>query len=418
VLGGKSEIIAGLDIGTTKVCLIIGQVDRYGTIDILGVGTSPSHGLKRGIVVDLESTIASIEQARKKAEAMANCKVDSVYVGIAGGHISSLNNRGIVTVNSEDREISLADINRVLDSAKNISLAAEREIIHILPREFIVDGYGGIKDPLGMAGLRLEVEAHLITGASTAILNVAKSVKKAGLNIKEIVLQPVASAEAVLTPAEKELGVILVDIGGGTTDLAIFSRGNIWHTAVLPIGGNHVTNDLAIGLRTPLSNAENLKIKHGQALNYLVDPREVIEVISASEKEIRSIEKSFLSEIIEARMQEIFGLVAMEIRRSGYKDYVAGGIVITGGASLMPGLPELVSKRLGLPVRIGLPGNIKGGIEEINSPVYATGVGLVQYGINYDLRMIEEENEEENDLDVPLLENVWQHIKNWFKEFF
>lgn len=415
-MGEKGEIIAGLDIGTTKICLIIGEVDRHGIIDILGVGTSPSHGLKRGIVIDLESTVNSIEQARKNAEAMAGCKIDSVYVGIAGGHISSLNNRGVVTVISEDREISSDDLNRVLESTKNISLSSDREIIHVLPREFIVDGYGGIKDPLGMSGLRLEVEAHIITGASTAIANVAKSVKRAGLGIEEIVLQPVASAEAVLTPAEKELGVILVDIGGGTTDIAIFSRGNIWHTAVLPIGGNHVTNDIAIGLRTSLSKAEGLKINHGQALSYLVDPREFIEVISASEREVRGVERSFLSEIIEARMQEIFGLVAMEVKRSGYKDYVAGGIVITGGASLLPGLADLVSKRLGLPVRVGYPANIRGVIEGISSPVYATAVGLVQYGVNYGVELGHEEKE--NEEEIPLLENVWQYIKNWFKDFF
>lgn len=413
VLVGKREIIAGLDIGTTKVCLVLGEVSRDGSIEIIGVGTSPSRGLKRGMVVDLESTISSIQEARRKIEALADIKVDSVYIGIAGGHISSLNNRGKVAINKDSREITSGDIKMVLEAAKSISLAFDREIIHILPRDFIVDGYDGIKDPVGMSGLSLEVEAHVITGVSTAIDNVAKSVKRSGLNINEIVLQPIASSEAVLTQAEKELGVILVDIGGGTTDIAIFSKGNIWHTAVLPVGGNHVTNDIAIGLRTPLFKAEELKIKYGQALSYFVDPREIIEVTSASERDTRNVERVFLSEIIEARMQEIFGLVAMEIKRSGYRDYLAGGVVITGGASLMPGLTELVKKRLGLPVRIGAPEKIKGLVENINSPVYATAIGLIRYGFNYGSSFLEEEEEE-----TPILENVWQAIRNWFKDFF
>lgn len=414
VVVGKREIIAGLDIGTTKICLIIGEMDKDGKIDIIGVGTSPSHGLKRGIVVDLENTVSSIEQARRKAEAMAGFKIDSVYVGIAGGHISSLNNRGAVNVIGENKEVSAEDVNRVLEAAKAISIASDREIIHILTREFIVDGYDEIKEPIGMSGLRLEVEAHIITGASTAIENVAKSVRKAGLKINEIVLQPVASAEAVLTPAEKELGVILVDIGGGTTDIAIFNRGKIWHTAVLPIGGNHVTTDIAIGLRTSLPRAEKLKIRYGQALSYFVDPREVIEVTSTSEEETRTVERSFLSEIIEARIQEIFSLVIMEIKRSGYRDYLSGGIVITGGSSLMPGLSELVTKRLGLPVRIGTPAGIKGTVEDLDHPTYATAVGLVGYGSKYG-SILEVPPEED---EIPILDNVWQVIKNWFKDFF
>lgn len=412
---GKREIIAGLDIGTTKVCLIVGQLRRDQSIEVIGLGTSPSRGLKRGMVVDIESTILSIEEAIKKAEFLTECEIDSVYIGIAGGHISSVNNKGIISLSKEDREIKQHHINQVLDEAQSINIAFDREIVHVLPREFVVDGCIGIKDPIGMSGLALEVEAHIITGVSTAIENVAKSVQKAGLNIKEIVLQPLASAEAVLTTAEKELGVILVDIGGGTTDIAIFSKGNIWHTAVIPVGGNHVTNDIAIGLRTSLAQAEELKIKYGQALSYFVDPREIIEVVSASEKEVKQVERAFLSEIIEARMQEIFGLVTMEIKKSGYKDYLAGGVVITGGSSLIPGLTELVKKRMGLSVRIGFPEKIYGLVENISSPVYATAVGLVRYGFNYGYNRENRWGQEEN---TPILGGVWQVLRNWFKDFF
>lgn len=406
----KREIIAGLDIGTTKVCLVLAQLYNDNTLGIVGIGTSTSWGLQRGMVVDLESAVDSVKQALKKTKITTDIPIDSVYVGIAGAHIFSINNRGKITIEQEVKE---EDITAVLEKAKNIDLPLDRKIIHVLPREFIIDGYGGVKDPTGMAGFSMEVEAHIITGASTAIENIAKSVKKAGLKIEEIVLQPVASAEAVLTQAEKELGVVLVDIGGGTTDIAIFHKGNIWHTAVLPLGGNHVTNDIAIGLRTSLLEAENLKIKYGHALSYLIDPREKIDVVSASQKEVRQVERTFLSEIIEARMEEIFSLIVGEVKKSGYKDYLAGGVVITGGASLLPGLTKLVEKKLGLPARLGIPEQVHSMLDEVNSPIYATAVGLIRYGFNYASCKEEEKQEETSSL----LDNFWQKVKKWFSDF-
>ncbi len=403
------EIVVGLDIGTTKICAIVGEISDEG-IDIIGIGTHPSKGLRKGVVVNIESTVGSIRRAIEEAEAMAGTEISHVYTGIAGGHIKGFGSRGVVAL--KDKEVREADIARVIEQAKTVNIPVDREVIHVLPQEFIVDDQGGIKEPLGMAGYRLEAKVHIVTGAVASAQNIVKCANKTGLNVADIVLQPLASSEAVLTDEEKELGVCLVDIGGGTTDIAIFSGGSIVHTAVIALGGNNLTNDIAVGLRTPVHEAERIKQKFGCSMASLVDKQDMIEVPSVGGREPRVMGRQILCEILEPRVEEIFQLVHREIERNGFAELLTSGVVITGGSTLLPGMTELAEEVMGVPVRRGTPRGIGGLVDVVKSPIYATGVGLVVYGAKHqDRRMfrIREEN---------VFKKVKGRMREWLEEVF
>ncbi len=373
--------VAGLDIGTTKVCAIVGEVDEDGEVHVVGAGTAPSTGIRRGVVVDLESTAGAIEQAVEHAERMAGVKIPSAYVAVSGEHITSADSRGVVAVARGDHEIADADVARVVDAARMAALpASDREIIHLLPRDFVVDGQDGVKRPTGMFGTRLEVEAHIVTGVATALANVAKCAQRAGVEVESMVLEPLASAEAVLTPAERDLGVVVADLGGGTTSVGVFANGGLCHVAILPVAGAHLTSDIAVGMRTPMPEAEKLKIRWGAATPASVAEGEMIEVFSVSGREPRVLPRRVLAEYIEPRLDEIFSLVRGEIRRSGYTHRIPAGIVLTGGTSMLEGLEEYAEGRLGLPSRIGAPVQVTGLVDSVRSPAFSTGVGLVLYG--------------------------------------
>jgi cell division protein FtsA len=349
-------------------------------VDIVGVGTAPSRGLRRGVVVNIDSTVEAIKQAVAEAEQMAGAEVGGVYAGVAGGHIRGVNSRGVVAVSGKDREVSATDLERAVEAARAINLPQDREIIHVLPQTYIVDDQDGIREPLGMSGVRLEVEVHLVTGASTSVQNVIRSVNRAGLAVHDIVLEPLASAEAVLFPDEKELGVLLIDIGGGTTDVALFRDGAIWHTAILPLGGDHITNDIAIGLRTPVGDAEDLKKRYGCALTALVPAEETMEVPSVGGRKPRQLSRQVLSEIVQPRVEEILTLVARDLGKAGFQDAAIAGVVVTGGTSMMEGMLELTEAVFDQPVRRGIPDSIGGLGDIVRTPVYSTAVGLVRYG--------------------------------------
>jgi cell division protein FtsA len=403
------EIVVGLDIGTTKICAIVGEVSEEG-IDIIGIGTHPSKGLRKGVVVNIESTVGSIRRAIEEAEAMAGTEISHVYTGIAGGHIKGFGSRGVVAL--KDKEVREADIARVIEQAKTVNIPVDREVVHVLPQEFIVDDQGGIKEPLGMAGYRLEAKVHIVTGAVASAQNIVKCANKTGLNVADIVLQPLASSEACLTDEEKELGVCLVDIGGGTTDIAIFAGGSIVHTAVIALGGNNLTNDIAVGLRTPVHEAERIKQRYGCALASLVDKQDMIEVPSVGGREPRVMGRQILSEILEPRVEEIFQLVHREIERNGFSEMLTSGVVITGGSTLLPGMTELAEEVMAVPVRRGTPRGIGGLVDVVKSPIYATGVGLVVYGAKHqDRRMfrIREEN---------VFKKVKGRMREWLEEVF
>ncbi len=403
------EIVVGLDIGTTKICAIVGEISDEG-IDIIGIGTHPSKGLRKGVVVNIESTVGSIRRAIEEAEAMAGTEISHVYTGIAGGHIKGFGSRGVVAL--KDKEVREADIARVIEQAKTVNIPVDREVIHVLPQEFIVDDQGGIKEPLGMAGYRLEAKVHIVTGAVASAQNIVKCANKTGLNVADIVLQPLASSEAVLTDEEKELGVCLVDIGGGTTDIAIFAGGSIVHTAVIALGGNNLTNDIAVGLRTPVHEAERIKQKYGCSMASMVDKQDMIEVPSVGGREPRVMGRQILSEILEPRVEEIFQLVHREIERNGFAELLTSGVVITGGSTLLPGMNELAEEVMGVPVRRGTPRGIGGLVDVVKSPIYATGVGLVVYGAKHqDRRMfrIREEN---------VFKKVKGRMREWLEEVF
>lgn len=405
----SGEIIVGLDIGTTKICAIVGELTESG-IDIIGIGTHPSKGLRKGVVVNIESTVASIRRAIEEAELMAGAEISHVYTGIAGGHIKGFNSQGIVAV--KEGEVRDTDVARVIDAAKAVAIPLDREVIHVLPQEYIIDEQGGIKEPLGMAGVRLEAKVHIVTGAVSSAQNIVKCANRTGLNVSDIVLQPLASAEAVLSDDEKELGVCLVDIGGGTTDLAIFSGGSIVHTAVIALGGNNLTSDIAIGLRTPAHEAERIKQKYGCCLSSMVDKDDTMEVPSVGGRSSRVLGRQILTEILEPRVEEIFQLVHREIQKCGYEDLLASGVVITGGSTLLAGMPELAEEVIGLPVRRGMPRGIGGLVDVVRSPMYATGVGLVVYGArNQDRRMfrIREEN---------VYKKIKGRMREWLEEVF
>ncbi|HXC61318.1 MAG TPA: cell division protein FtsA [Nitrospiria bacterium] len=407
----RENIVVGLDIGTTKICAVVGEINQNDQVDVIGIGTSPSRGLRKGVVVNIESTVESIKRAVEEAELMAGVQINSVYAGIAGGHIKGFNSRGVIAV--KDREVNQSDVDRVIDAAKAVAIPLDREVLHVLPQEFIVDDQDGIRDPLGMSGVRLEAEVHIITGAVTSAQNIIKSVNRAGLEVADIILQPLAASCAVLTNDERELGVAMVDIGGGTTDIATFVEGSIWHTAVLGIGGNHLTNDIAIGLRTPTNEAEKIKIRYGCALSNLVREDETIEVPSVGGRPTRVLSRQLLAEIIEPRAEEIFSLVSREIKRTGYEEMVASGVVITGGSSILEGMPEVAEKVLDLPVRRGVPSHVGGLVDIVNNPMYSTAVGLILYALkeqgDQNLRRFTERN---------LLNKVAHRMKSWVKEFF
>ena len=373
-----NNVLVGLDLGTTKVCAIVGEVKDDGKVDIIGIGINPSHGLKKGVVVNIDSTVESIKKAVHEAELMAGVEINSVYVGISGGHIKGMNSRGVAAI--KNREVVSADVARAIDGARAVNIPMDQQILHVLPQEFIIDDQDGIKDPHGMSGTRLDVKVHIITGAVTAIQNIVKSCSRAGLHVNDLVLQPLASSRAVLTSEEQELGVVVVDIGGGTTDLAFFLEGSLWHTEVLPIGGNHLTNDIAIGLRTPASEAEKIKIKYGCALSSLVKHEETLDVPSVGGRPPRLLSRQILCEIIEPRVEELFGMVQQRLKKTGFEDMFASGVVLTGGTALMEGAQDAAERYLGLPIRRGTPRNIGGLMDVVNSPIYATGVGLVLYG--------------------------------------
>jgi cell division protein FtsA len=372
------NIVVGLDLGTTKVCAIVGELKDGGQVDIIGIGISPSHGLKKGVVVNIDSTVESIKKAVQEAELMAGVEINSVYVGISGGHIKGINSRGVAAI--KNKEVGPTDVARAIDGARAVNIPMDQQILHVLPQEFIIDDQDGIREPIGMSGVRLDVKVHIITGAVTSIQNIVKSCSRAGLSVVDLVLQPLASSRAVLTAEEQELGAVVVDIGGGTTDMAIFLEGSLWHTEVLPIGGNHLTNDVAIGLRTPASEAEKIKIKYGCALSSMVKHEETLDVPSVGGRPPRNLSRQILCEIIEPRVDELFGMVQQRLKKTGYEDMCASGIVLTGGTALMEGLQEAAERTFGLPIRRGTPKNIGGLMDVVNSPVYATGVGLVLYG--------------------------------------
>ena len=376
----RDNIIVGLDIGTTKICAMAAEVDSGRPLKVIGFGQAASDGIRKGVVIDIEKTVHSIQQAMRECELMCGVQIKEVLAGIAGHHIQGINRDGMVTVQN-NRTVTDEDIRRVIEAAQAINIPNDREILHILPQDFIVDEQDGVQNPRGMMGIRLEVDVHIVTCSATSAQNIIKCCNLAGLEVSNIVLEPLASAQAVLSEDEKELGVVLVDIGGGTGDIAVYSAGSIVHTSVLALGGNHLTQDIAIGLSTPISEAETLKHEHGVACSKLVEDDEMIEVPSVGGRRTRTLEKRLLADIIEPRFREIFELVGQEIDRSNYRHVIASGVVITGGSSLMPGADELASEILKFPTRVGFPEDVAGLTETVYSPMYATGVGLLRYGL-------------------------------------
>ncbi len=379
--------VVALDIGTTKICTLVAEVGPppENAMRIVGVGVVPSKGIRKGVVVNVSEVTAAIIEAIQRAERTSGYSIASAYVGLAGAHITSMNSRGVVAISRGERGIRPVDVERALEQARAIDIPHNREILHIIPRGFTVDGDDGVRDPIGMQGYRLEVEAHIVTGSTASIRNLIKCVQNAGIQIDALVLEPLASGEATLTDIEREMGVVLVDIGGGTTDIAIFIEGSIWHTIVLPTGGEQLTNDIAIGLRTPFNTAEDLKIKYGHALPHTIMPEETIKVNMFGEDGQQNISRQFLSEIIEARAEEILEMILKEIKRSGYDGLLPAGIVLCGGAAELAGLRDLARDMLSLPARIGEPQNLRGLVDTLQSPAFATSVGLLMWGIKHDL---------------------------------
>ena len=402
------NLIVGLDIGTSKVVAIVGEVGDDGTIEVVGIGSHPSRGLKKGVVVNIESTVHSIQRAVEEAELMAGCDIHSVYAGIAGSHVRSLNSHGIVAI--RDKEVSAGDLERVIDAAGAVAIPADQRILHILPQEFLIDNQEGIRDPIGMSGVRLEAKVHMVTGAVSAAQNIVKCVQRCGLEVDDIVLEQLASSYSVLTEDEKELGACIVDIGGGTTDIAVFLDGAIQHTAVIPIAGDQVTNDIAVSMRTPLQYAEEIKIKYACALSQLANPDETIEVPSVGERPPRRLARQTLAEIVEPRFEELFGLVRDELRRSGFEELIAAGVVITGGSAKMEGAVELAEEVFHMPVRLGAPQYVDGLLDVIRNPIHATGVGLLLYGYENMVRRGQRSGPVAGGLA-----DMWSRMQAWFR---
>jgi len=402
-----SGLIVGLDIGTSKVVAIVGEIQEDGELEVIGVGSHPSRGLKKGVVVNIESTVGSIQRAVEEAELMAGCEINEVYTGIAGSHVRSLNSHGIVAI--RDREVVSGDVDRVIDAARAVAIPADQRILHVLPQEFVIDGQEGIREPIGMSGVRLEARVHMVTGAASAAQNIVKCVQRCGLDVDDIVLEQLASSYAVLTDDEMELGVCLVDIGGGTTDIAVFNGGAIRHTAVIPIAGDQVTNDIAISMRTPTQYAEEIKIKYACALSQLANRDETIEVPSVGDRPTRRLARHTLAEVVEPRYEELFALIRDELRRSGFEEMVAAGVVRTGGSAKMEGAVELAEEVFHMPVRLGVPQHVRGLGNVVRNPIHATGVGLLLYA----------KNKSERDLGEPPigggLKDVWERMKTWFQ---
>ncbi|MBZ2189666.1 cell division protein FtsA [Alcanivorax sp. JB21] len=374
----QDRMIVGLDIGTSKVVAIVGQVNVDGTMEVIGIGSQPSKGMKKGVVVDIEATVRSIQRAVEEAELMAGCQIHSVYAGIAGSHVRSLNSHGIVAI--RDREVLLADIDRVIDAAQAVAIPADQKTLHVLPQEYVVDNQEGVREPVGMSGVRLEAKVHLVTCAVNAAQNIEKCVRRCGLEVEDIILEQLASSYAVLTEDERELGVCMVDIGGGTTDIAIFTEGAIRHTANIPIAGDQVTNDIAMALRTPKQHADEIKIKYACALTQLAGADETIQVPSVGDRPPRTLSRQNLAEVVEPRYDELFTLIQAELRRSGFEDLIPGGVVLTGGSSRIEGAVDLAEEIFHMPVRLGLPQGVAGLTDVVRNPIYSTAVGLLLYG--------------------------------------
>ncbi len=405
----SKNLIVGLDIGTSKIVAIVAEVTEDG-LNVIGMGTQPSRGLKKGVVVNIEATMGSIQRVLEEAELMADCRISEVYTGIAGSHIRSLNSSGMVAI--KEKEVTQADIDRVVDTAKAIAIPNDQQVLHILPQEFIIDGQEDVREPLGMSGVRLEVKVHIVTGAVSAVENITKCVRRCGIEVRDIILQPLASAKAVLNDDEKELGVCLMDIGGGTTDIAVFAGGAIRHTAVIPIAGDQVTNDIAMTLRTPTKEAEELKLRYGCALRQLADPNEVIEVPGVGERAPRKLSRPMLAEVIEPRIEELYSLVQAELRRSGFEELLSSGIVLTGGSALLAGMTELGEEVFHLPVRVGIPSYVGGLSEVVRNPRYATSVGLLLEGREQFMRG------EAARAQVSGIGGVAERMRQWFKANF
>ena len=401
------HLIVGLDIGTSKVVAIVGEVTAEEKLDIVGIGSHPSRGLKKGVVVNIESTVQSIQRAIEEAELMAGCQIHSVFAGIAGSHIRSLNSHGIVAI--RDHEVTPTDVDRVIDAARAVAIPADQKILHVLPQEFIIDNQEGIREPIGMSGVRLEAKVHLVTGAVSAAQNIIKCVRRCGLEVDDVILEQLASSHAVLTDDEKELGVCLVDIGGGTTDIAVFTEGAIRHTAVIPIAGDQVTNDIAVALRTPTQNAEEIKIKYACALTQLANIEDTIEVPSVGERPPRRLSRQTLAEVVEPRYEELFQLIQAELRRSGFEDLVAAGIVLTGGSAKMEGVIELAEEVFHMPVRLGIPQYVTGLVDVVRNPIYATGVGLLLHGHKQQVHRGQEPRVSGG------MRGLWERMKGWFQ---
>ena len=401
------DLIVGLDIGTSKIVAIVVEVKPEGGFEIIGMGSHPSRGLKKGVVVNIETTVNAIQRALEEAELMANCKIREVYTGIAGSHIKSFNSHGTVAI--KDKEVSRIDVERVMETAKAVNIPADQQVLHILNQEFIVDGQEDVREPIGMSGIRLEVKVHIVTGAVSAAQNIMKCVRRCGLEVRDLVLQPLASAMAVLSEDEKDLGVCLVDIGGGTTDIAVFTNGAIRHTAVIPIAGDQITNDIAMALRTPTKDAEDIKCTYGCALRGMADPHEMVEVSGVGERGARQLSRQTLAEVIEPRVEELYSLVQGELRRSGFEELLSSGIVITGGSSSLQGMVELGEEIFHMPVRLGLP-QYRGSLAEVvRTPRFSTGVGLIIAG------MEQFQRQQHGRLQGNSMKQILERMKSWFQ---
>jgi cell division protein FtsA len=402
----KKQHVVGLDIGTSKIAAIVAEMKPDGGFEIIGMGNCPSRGLKKGVVVNIETTVAAIQRALEEAELMADCKIRDVYTGIAGSHIKSFNSQGMVAI--KEKEVSQMDIDRVIETAKAVQIPNDQQILHILNQEFIIDGQEDVREPLGMSGVRLEVKVHIVTGAVSAAQNIIKCVRRCGLEVRDLILQPLAAAMAVISEDEKDLGVALVDIGGGTTDVAVFTHGAIRHTAVIPIAGDQITNDIAMALRTPTKDAEDIKQQYGCALSQLADPQQMVEVPGVGERGPRELSRKTLAEVIEPRVEELYSLVQAELRRSGYEELLSSGIVITGGSSMMQGMAELGEEIFHMPVRVGQP-NYSGGLAEVvRHPRYSTGVGLLLAGVQ------QHRQREFAQMQISSFQQVVERMKSWF----
>jgi cell division protein FtsA len=409
-------LIVGLDIGTSKVVALVGEPLPDGGVEVVGIGSHPSRGLRKGAVVDIESTVQSIQRAVEEAELMASCQIQSVCAGIAGSHIRSFNSHGIVAI--RNREVAQGDVDRVIDAARAVAIPADQRILHVLAQEFIIDHQDGIRDPIGMAGVRLEANVHMVSGATAAVQNIVKCVQRCNLNVDDIVLQQLASAEAVLLEDEKHLGVCLVDIGGGTTDIAVFVDGAVQHTAVIPIAGDQVTNDIAVALRTPTHHAEEIKVRYACALTQLANPEESIEVPSVGDRPPRRLARQTLAEVVEPRYEELFSLIQAELRRSGFLEKVAaGGVVLTGGSSRMEGVIDLAEEVFHTQVRLGVPHGVSGMEDALRNPIYATGVGLLLFGQRHPGSLARVATAGPGTREFSLQE-ILQRMKEWFQKSF